>query len=65
VVSFVINEEGQVEEAFASSPFHPAFDKIALDIIRASPKWNPAMDAHNRKVKAYRRQPVTFVQTRR
>ncbi|MGJ7030670.1 hypothetical protein [Niabella hirudinis] len=65
VVDFIINEEGQVEEAFTSVPFHPAFDKIALDIIKASPKWNPATDAHNRNVKAYRRQPVNFVQLRR
>ncbi|SDC88836.1 energy transducer TonB [Niabella drilacis] len=65
VVDFIVDEEGRIEDAFTSVPFHPAFDKIALDIIKASPKWNPATDAHNRKAKAYRRQPVNFVQVRR
>jgi len=60
-ISFVIDENGKVTDAEVSMPFHDAFDKIALNIIKSSPPWQPAV-AHNRKVKAYRRQPVTFVQ---
>ena len=60
-VSFVIDENGKVTDAEVSMPFHEAFDKIALKIIKNSPTWLPGI-AHNRKVKAYRRQPVTFTQ---
>lgn len=34
-------------------------DAIATRIIRQSPKWEPAIQ-YNRKVKAYRLQPITF-----
>lgn len=61
VVRFVVNEDGKVEDPFVSTPFHPLMDKIALEVIQKSPVWKPAMD-HNRKVKAYFNQPVTFVQ---
>lgn len=61
VVSFVIDEEGNVTDAFASTPFHPEFDKIAVQQIKKSPKWLPAV-SHNRKVKQNMRQPVIFSQ---
>ena len=60
-VSFVIDETGKVIDAEVSMPFHEEFDKIALKIIKNSPAWSPGI-AHNRKVKAYRRQSVTFSQ---
>ena len=61
VVSATINEDGRVIDAEVVVPFYPAFDKIALDAVRKSPSWIPAMD-HHRKVKGYIRQPVTFSQ---
>lgn len=61
VTQFTINEEGKIEDAFVVTPFHPLMDKIALDAIKKSPVWKPAID-HNRKIKAYRRQPQTFLQ---
>lgn len=60
-VDWVIDEEGNISNVFVSAPFHPDFDKIAVNVISKSPKWNPAI-SHNRKIKAYRRQPVTFSQ---
>lgn len=60
-VDWTIDEEGNIQDVFVSSPFHPDFDKIAADVIRKSPKWLPAL-SHNRTIKAYRRQPVTFAQ---
>ena len=60
-IDFAIDENGKVTDAEISMPFHEEFDKIALEIIKNSPAWLPAM-AHNRKIKAYRRQPVTFSQ---
>jgi TonB family protein len=61
VVTAVINEDGRVMDVEVEVPFYPAFDKIALDAVRHSPTWIPAMD-HHRKVKGYIRQPVTFSQ---
>lgn len=61
VVRFTINEDGQVEDPFVSTPFHPLMDKIALEVIRKSPVWKPAIE-HNRKIKGYFNQPVTFIQ---
>lgn len=61
VVTLTIDEEGKVEDAWVNTPFHPEFDKLALAAVRKSPKWQPAI-SHNRKVKYYARQPVTFAQ---
>jgi TonB family protein len=61
VVQFVIDEEGKVNDVAIFQPFDPVFDKQAIKIIQQSPTWLPAIE-HNRKVKAYRRQPITFVQ---
>jgi len=62
VVSFAINEDGVVEDVNVSTPFYPQFDIIAKKAIANSPKWIPAI-SHNRRVKAWRRQPVTFAQS--
>ncbi len=61
VVNAVIDEEGNVTDIALYAPLHPDFDKIALNVIRKSPKWIPSI-AHNRKVKYYFRQPVVFQQ---
>jgi TonB family protein len=58
-VDITINENGKPENVEVSIPFHPAFDKIALDVVRRSPAWKPSI-CHNRKVKTVFRQPVTF-----
>ena len=60
-VSFAIDENGKVIDAEIYMPFHEAFDKIALKIVKNSPPWIPAI-SNNRKIKAYRRQPITFTQ---
>jgi hypothetical protein len=39
VVDAVIDEEGNVTDVTVSTPFHPAFDKIAVEVVRKSPKW--------------------------
>jgi TonB family protein len=60
-VSWTVDEEGTIQDAEITGSLHPDFDKIALETIKKSPKWIPAID-HNRKVKGYRVQPVTFAQ---
>jgi TonB family protein len=61
IVDFAVDEGGNVVDAFISSSFHPKFDAMALRIVKNLPKWLPAID-HNRTIKAYRRQPITFAQ---
>lgn len=61
LVSFAVNEDGKVSEVFISSPFHPAFDRIAEEVVKRSPNWNPAF-SHNRKIKSWMIQPVSFLQ---
>jgi antitoxin component YwqK of YwqJK toxin-antitoxin module len=61
MVRFAVNEDGSVSEPAVTISLHPDFDKIALDVIRRSPKWQPAI-SHNRKIKEYHSQPITFAQ---
>ncbi|RFM27779.1 energy transducer TonB [Deminuibacter soli] len=61
VVDADIDEDGNVSNAEVSAPFHPEFDIIALDAVRKSPKWLPAVQ-HNRRVRTRVRQPVYFAQ---
>jgi antitoxin component YwqK of YwqJK toxin-antitoxin module len=62
MVEFVINEEGKVEYANTVVPFYRIFNDIAESVILRSPKWQPAIE-HNRRVKFYFTQGVTFAQT--
>jgi TonB family protein len=61
VVEAIIDEEGKVTDVTVGTPFHPAFDKIAVDVVRKSRQWEPAVQ-HNRKVRYKIRQPVVFGQ---
>jgi antitoxin component YwqK of YwqJK toxin-antitoxin module len=60
-ISFWIDESGKITGVEVETPFHDAFDKIALNIIKKSPNWLPAI-SHNRKVKVQKTQPVVFSQ---
>ncbi len=60
-VNLTVNEDGKVENAYVSTPFHPEFDKIALRVINQSPKWQPAMQ-NTRRIKYRFTQNVTFQQ---
>ena len=64
VVDAVIDEEGNVTDVAVSTPFHPAFDKIAVEVVRKSPQWEPAIQ-HNRKMRHNIRQAVFFAQQQR
>ncbi|THU40790.1 hypothetical protein FAM09_01370 [Niastella caeni] len=61
VVEAIIDEEGNVTEVTVNTPFHPAFDKIAVEVVRKSPQWEPAIQ-QNRKLRYKIRQPVFFAQ---
>ncbi len=61
VIEAIIDEEGNVTNVTVGTSFHPAFDKIAVDVIRKSRQWEPAIQ-HNRKVQYKIKQPVFFAQ---
>ena len=61
VVRFIIDTDGNVKDSFVSTPFYPQFDKMALAVIKKSPKWIPARN-HNRNMYGYRLQPINFQQ---
>jgi len=60
-VNFTVDENGKLDNVEVYLPFHPEFDNIALGTVKNSPAWTPAT-SHNRKVKAYLRQPISFAQ---
>lgn len=60
-VEFTIDENGKIIDPYIYLPFHPEFDKIALEVVKNSPAWKPAVQ-HNRRIKATRRQPISFSQ---
>lgn len=59
VIQFIVDKEGSVDapEIFRSVEY--SIDQVALDIIRKSPRWVPAVQ-NGRKVKSYKRQPIIF-----
>ncbi|MBN8837307.1 MAG: energy transducer TonB [Sphingobacteriia bacterium] len=61
-VDFVVDEDGNIENVEIVTPFFKPFNDIALAVIKKSPKWQPAI-SHNRRVKYYHRQSITFTQS--
>jgi TonB family protein len=59
VLTFYVDTDGTLKDVKVETPVHPSLDAIALDIVRSAPLWEPAVQ-FNRKVKAYRKQPITF-----
>lgn len=60
-VDWYIDEEGNIKEPVVSAPLHPDFDRIALKAFEKAPKWIPTK-SHNRYIRTYHRQPITFAQ---
>jgi antitoxin component YwqK of YwqJK toxin-antitoxin module len=60
VAQFVVDKTGQVTEIKALTQFGFGMEDEVIRILRKSPSWVPAIQ-FGRNVKAYRRQPVTFV----
>jgi len=60
MIQFIVCSDGEVCSVEALNSFHPLMDLIAVNAIRKGPHWKPAMQ-NGRMVKAWRRQPITFV----
>lgn len=59
-VQFIVDKEGKVSDIKALTRHGYGMETEVLRIIRKSPLWTPAMIG-DQPVKAYRKQPVTFV----
>jgi protein TonB len=60
VVQFVVDKEGKISDVKAMTSHGFGMEEEAVKVIRKGPNWVPAVQ-NGRNVKAYRRQPITFV----
>lgn len=59
IVLFIVDIDGSIINPRVEFTSNPKLNQIALEVIRESPKWKPAI-MYNEPVKAYRLQPFTF-----
>ncbi|HEY8659250.1 MAG TPA: energy transducer TonB [Hanamia sp.] len=60
IVKFIVNKEGKVTEVEATNMKGTALARVAVRIIKNSPKWIPASQ-YGLRVNGYRLQPVTIL----
>lgn len=60
IIKFIVNKDGTLSDIAAETNNGYGIEKEAIRIINLSPKWIPAKQ-FGRFVKAYRRQPITFL----
>lgn len=60
VIQFVVDKEGRLSDIKALTSHGYGMEAEVIRLLRKSPRWNPASQ-NGRMVKAYRKQPVTFV----
>ncbi|MCC7402514.1 MAG: energy transducer TonB [Chitinophagaceae bacterium] len=60
VVQFVVDKEGNISDVKPLTNLGYGMEEEAVKVIQNGPKWDPAIQ-NGRKVKAYRKQPITFV----
>lgn len=59
-VQFIVDKEGNISEVKPLTTHGYGMEDEAVKIIKKGPKWTPAQQ-NGRQVKAYRKQPITFV----
>lgn len=60
LVQFVVDIEGNISDIQSVTNFGYGMEEEAVKVIRKGPKWEPAIQ-NGIKVKAYRKQMITFV----
>ena len=60
IVQFIVDKTGTISDIKTLTNFGYGVENEVIRIIKRSPPWIPAKQ-NNRTVKAYRKQPVTFV----
>ncbi len=59
-VQFIVDKAGVISDVKALSSHGFGMEEEAMKVIRKGPSWEPAIQ-NGRSVKAYRKQPITFV----
>ena len=60
VIQFVVDKEGNLSDIKPLTSLGYGMEAEVVRILKKTPNWSPAMQ-NGRPVKAYRKQPVTFV----
>ncbi|MDB5197113.1 MAG: energy transducer TonB, partial [Flaviaesturariibacter sp.] len=60
IVQFIVDKEGNVSDVKALTSHGYGMEEEAVRAIKKGPKWTPAIQ-NGRQVKAYRKQPITFI----
>lgn len=60
IVQFVVDKDGNISDVKALTYFGHKMEEKVIEMIKKGPKWNPAI-LNGKPVKAFRKQPVTFV----
>ena len=60
IIRFIIGIDGSIESTEPETKFGFAMEEEAIRVIKQSPPWTPAI-MYGKPVKAYRRQPITFL----
>ncbi len=60
IVKFVVDKDGSISNIVSETNHGYSMEAEVIRVIKNSGNWNPAYQ-NGRPVKAYRRQPVTFV----
>jgi len=61
-VMFIVEKDGSITDVTALTSYGYGMEEEAIRVIKKGPKWIPAVQ-YGRKVKAYRKQPLTFAVT--
>lgn len=59
VVKFVVDKDGNINQAQVIRGVDPALDREALRLVNSMPKWNPGMN-HGEPVSVWFTLPITF-----
>jgi periplasmic protein TonB len=60
IVQFIVDKEGKVSDIKPLTKHGYGMEEEVVRILRKAPRWEPAVQ-DGRKVRAYRKQPVTFM----
>lgn len=62
IIKFIVSKDGTISDVSPETNIGKGMEQEAIRVIKKGPKWTPAQQ-NGSIVKAYRRQPITFVVT--
>ena len=60
IIEFMVNEDGSIVEPKVIRSLHPKCDEEAIRVIKAMPKWKPAINENGKPVRVKYTVPVQF-----